>query len=781
MPDRPASTPPGADPNPASRPAPSPASRSVSWPVSWPARFRPSRRGFLIGSGAALGLVVGYAVWPRRYPGGWVAGAGETLLGPWVKIGAGGRVTVAVPQAEMGQGVFSAFAQIVADELGADWSMMAVEPAPFHPAYANIGLAREAAAGLPSPLRGLAEYLGAEAIRRFNVHMTAGSNSVRNYEPLLRAAAAEARQRLIAAAAKQWGVSASLPDTLNGAVVYKANRMAFAEAVALVDAAADPPAAKLRAPEARLLVGRALPRIDLPPKVDGSARFGADVRLPDMVYAAIRHGPVGGRLERAAAADTVLAGGVVLVEGPNWVATSGITNWEARRALAAVEAEFVVDGRAAGPWIEEELLEAARAGDGGGKVAGHGDVEGPLAAESGVVVAEYRLPFLAHASLEPMTATARVLDDQVEVWGPTQSLTVAHERVAAALGVDDSLVVVHPTLVGGGFGRNIEADAMVEAVLIARAVGKPVQLTWSREEDLGSDQYRPPVAARLRGAVKDGAIAAFEARVAAPSLGASFLARNFPALAPAADKPSAREIEGLDRIPYRTAAFRAVHVPLLQPAPLGYWRSVGHSFSAFVVESFLDELAEAAAADPLEFRLRLLDGKPRHQKVLRAVAAATGWGDETAGAAVAPGFARGLALAEGFGSVVATVVTAGVVDGQVRIAGVTSAIDCGPVVAPDGVRAQVEGANVMGLSAALHEAVTFEDGEARERNFDSYRLARMADLPSTIEVVLVESEAALGGVGEAGVPPAAPALANALARATGKRARTLPLAGFYES
>ena len=280
----------------------------------------------------------------------------------------------------------------------------------------------------------------------------------------------------------------------------------------------------------------------------------------------------------------------------------------------------------------------------------------------------------------------------------------------------------------------------------------------------------------MRAVVEAGAIHAWEARVAAPSLAASFLSRNLPMLAPAADKPAAHDIEGLDHIPYRTDSFRAVHLPLVQPVPLGYWRSVGHSFSTFVVDSFIDELADAAGADPLEFRLRLLDGQPRHQNVLRTVAGAAGWGDP-----VPAGQGRGLALAESFGSVVATVVTAAVVEGKVQILNVASAIDCGPVVSPDGVRAQVQGGTVMGLSAALGEAVHFEEGEAVERNFDSYRLARMADLPSTIEVVLVEDgETALGGVGEAGVPPAAPALANALAKATGKRARNLPLAGVYE-
>ncbi len=732
-------------------------------------RYLPSRRGFLIGTGAAIGLVVGYAIWPRDYPGGMTAHDGETLLGPWVKIGSDGQVTVPVPQAEMGQGVWSGFAQIVADELGADWRRMAVEPAPFHPAYANMAMARDGAAGLPPMVRGLVRRVGEEVVRRLDIHLTGGSTSIRSFHDDLRLAAAEARQRLVAAVAREWEVSADLLDTQNGHVVYKANRMAFADAVKLVDPSAEPPPAKLRPEKSRLLAGRALPRIDLPPKVDGSAQYGADVRIPGMVFAAIRHGPVSGRLKAATAPK-----GVALVKGPNWVATTGPTNWEARRALDSVKAEFVAEGRAAGPWIATELEKAAR-GTGGKAVAERGNVDDPLGNASGVVTAEYRLPYLAHTCMEPMTATARIVGGQAEVWGPTQSLTLAHWQVADALGVDANAVTIYPTMMGGGFGRKSEPDAMVEAVLIAKAVGKPVQLTWSREEDIGSDRFRPPVAALMRGKLDGADIAAWEARVAVPTLGASFMGRNVPKFAaPDPEKPNAHDIEGLDETPYTVGAFRAVHVPVAQPAPLGYWRSVGHSFSGFVKESFIDELAAAAGADPLSFRLRLLENQPRHARVLRAAADAANWTEP------APkGFARGLAVHECFGSIAAMVVTAGIVGGRIRIIEVASAIDCGRVVAPDSVRAQLQGAAVMGLSAALGEEVTFADGEAEQRNFHSYTVARMADMPSRFVTVLVESGEALGGVGEPGLPPAAPALANALAKATGKRARTLPLAGLY--
>lgn len=732
------------------------------------ARFVPSRRGFLIGTGAAIGLVVGYALWPRQWPNAWSATEGETLLGPWVKIGPDGRVTVPVPQAEMGQGVLSGFAQIVADELGAAWRMMGVEPAPWHPVYANVGMAHLGAEGLPPMLRGIGARVGEEAIRRLNMHLTGGSTSVKAFHDQLREAAAEARQRLVLAAAKEWGVSADDVDTAENFVIYKANRMAFADAVKLVDPEADAPRAELRPEGSRRLAGKQLPRIDLPPKVDGSARFGADVRVPGMVFAAIRHGPVGGAKLVSASAPK----GVTLVKGPSWVAAIGPTSWHAARALDQVEASFSVEGRKAGPWIADELAKAT-AGTGGEVVGEDGDVEPRLGAAP--VTAEYSLPFLAHAAMEPMTATARVADGQAEVWGPTQSLTLAHHQVADALGIETDAVAIHPTLIGGSFGRKSEADAMVEAALIAKAVGKPVQLLWSREEDMGAGCYRPPVHARMRGAVTpERGIAAWDARVAVPDASNSFMKRAMPSFASDEASASGRAMEGLERIPYATDAFRAVHIPLEQPVPLGFWRSVGHSFSGFVVESFVDELAAAAGADPLNFRLDLLKDKPRHAAVLKAAAEAGRWGD-----ASPKGFARGIAVHESFGSIAAMVVEAGIVDGQVRILEVATALDCGRAIAPDSVRAQLEGAAIMGLSAAIGEAVTFEEGEAQERNFHMYPVMKMADSPVRLATVIVTSGGPLGGVGEPGLPCAAPALANALAKATGKRARSLPLAQVY--
>jgi isoquinoline 1-oxidoreductase beta subunit len=725
-------------------------------------RLLPSRRAFLVGATATVGLVLGFALWPRRYPAAWSAAEGETLFNAFLKIGADGRVTIAVPQAEMGQGAWSGLAQILADELGADWRMVGVEPAAFHPDYAHVGLVRAGTAGLPPMLREVAAFAGETAIRRLNLHMTGGSTSVKGYHDTLREAGAAARAMLVDAAARAWAVDPARLDTRGGFVVYGARRMPLGEAAALVDPARPAAQAALRPAAARPLVGRPVPRLDIPPKVDGSARFGADVRLPGMVYAAIRHGPVGGRLVAAEAPE-----GVQMVKGPNWVAATGPTTFEAMRALAAVRPRFAIEGRPAGDWIRAGVRHAL--GREGGEIAREGDVEAALGARAHV--AEYAVPFLAHACMEPMVAAARVVDGMADVWGPTQSLTLATWAVADALGLDQSAVTIHPTLLGGGFGRKAETDAMVEAALIARALGRPVLLQWSREEDSHADMFRPPAAARLSGALdRSGGIAALEVKIAVPSLSGSFMRRNMPRLAPESDRSNAMALEGATGLPYRVGAFRAEHVAVAQPVPLGYWRSVGHSYTAFFVESFIDELAAEAGADPLAFRLSLLDAEGAHARVLRAVAEASGWS-----APLAPGFGRGVALHESFGSIVAQVVEAGAVGGEVRIARVTTAIDCGQAINPDSVKAQMEGGAIFGLTAALWGETGFDEGMARERNFDRLRMLKLAETPE-FQTVILSSARPLGGVGEPGTPPAAPALANALFAATGVRARELPLA-----
>lgn len=729
--------------------------------------FQVTRRGLLLGVGGTLGIAVGYALWPRSYPGGMVTPGGETSFGPWLRIAPDGRTTVAVPQAETGQGVLSVFAQIVADELGADWRLMAVEPAQWHPIYANATALREVAAGLPRGPALLARYLPGETAERRNFQLTALSTSVRNYRHGLRVAAAQARAVLLAAAADKWGVAVSELDTAGGQVHYKANRMNFAEAVRLADAKRTLPEAELRRGR---LSGRRLPRLDLPPKVDGRARFGADVRIPGLVYAAIRHGPVGGALASARA-----AAGVRIVKGPNWVATIGPTNWHARQQLAKITAEF--HQPAAGPVDNDAMqrqLARAADGDGGDVVLQRGDVDAALAAGGDPDIdTHYELAAIAHAAAEPLVATARLAAGRAEIWGPTQAAGFAHRRVAEALELPVDAVTVYPTLVGGA-GRAIEPDAMVEAALIARATGRPVQLGWSRAADFQASRPRPPAIARVRARMDGTRIAAIDIRVATPVLLAAILGRQLPDAAPSADAGNRFDMAGLVASPYASEALRITHAPVPLPLPSGYWRGGPHAMAAFVGESLMDELAAISGADPVEFRLAHLADQPRHARTLRAAAHAAGWSTPPA-----RGVGRGIALHAGFGSVAAMVVTAGVEAGRVRIQDVAIAIDCGHAIAPDSVRAQLQSAAVQGLSTALGERLEYRDGFAVQRDFDQYPLLRLADAPRRITTVLVTSDAGIGGVSEVALPLAAPALANALARATSQRARQLPLAASY--
>ncbi len=721
-----------------------------------------SRRQLLVAAGVGGGLAIGWAVWPRRPGRAWTAGPGEQVINAYVKIGADGRVTVAVPQAEMGQGIWSGIAQIVADELGADWRAVGVEPAPLAPAYANHGMLIDQVAGMPAAMRGIAEWGGGKLIDAFDFQITGGSTSIRGFEMPLRAAGATAREMLCRAAARRWGVDWYDCDTADGFVIHKANKLSFADvakAASLEDATNSP---ALR--DKPVLSGQPLPRLDIPSKTDGSARFGADVRLPGMVYAAIAQGPLGatiGKIDKSG-----LPAGATLVEGPDFVAVVAGGWFAAKTALETLTITYKPAAKPAGPWIEAGLHAAlATPGD---VVLTEGDVAAGLTGP-GAITADYHLPFLAHACMEPMTATARLEHGKCEVWAPTQSATLANWAVAKAVGVAEADVTIYPTLLGGGFGRKVEKDACAQAAFIAKAVGKPVQLIWSREEDFGHDMWRPPVAARLHGRATANGVAAWDAHLAVPDVGASFMGRNLPAMG-GSPKTGAGAIEGSVHLPYAIDAMRVAHSLADCPVPLGFWRSVGNSFSGFITESFLDELAHAAGADPGQFRLMLLKDKPRHAAVLRAALKAGGPLGQ-----ISPGTGRGVALVESFGSIVAQVAEVTVKGDDIKVTQVWAAVDCGRTINPDSVRAQIESGILYGLTAALHGRVSFAGGEAEQRNFDTYPILGLAAAPA-IDVTIIASSLPPGGVGEPGTPPIAPAVANALFAATGRRARTLPLA-----
>jgi len=698
------------------------------------------------------------------------------LINAYLKIGADGRVTVAVPQAEMGQGIWSALAQIIADELGADWQAVGVEPAPLGPDYANPGLTLDAAAHQNEPMRSLVLGAGRRIASSLDFQITGGSNSVRAWEMPLREAGAVARELLIKAAARRWAVDWQDCDTGQGFVFYKANRLPFHAVVADINPDDAPDTPSLR--EQRRLAGTPVTRLDIPSKVDGSARFGIDVRLPGLAFAAIMQGPIGAT--RAGIANTPLPRGVRLVVTDDFVACVADSWFAAHKALSALNIQWTPGSDAPGPW-QEAAVKGALADDGkpfgptgqiGKVVRDDGDVEAVLTGKP-VVTAGYSLPFLAHACLEPMTATARISDGRAEIWAPTQSASLAARAVARALDIDSDDVIIHPTLLGGGFGRKVEGDACAQAAIIAREVGRPVQLIWSREEDFAHDMFRPAVAARLHGRASADGIIGWNAAIAVPDVGAHFAGRNIGSLL---GRPSAGAgaIEGAVALPYAIADIRVQHCLADCAAPLGFWRSVGHSFTGFVVESFVDELAVSAGADPGQFRLAMLKDKPRHAAVVAAVLEMGGPLGRDTDEAGGPKRARGLALVESFGSIVAQIAEVEVVPGQrPRVTSVWAAIDCGRVINPDTVAAQVEGGIVFGLSAALFGRITFKAGGVEQTNFHAYPLITMADCPE-IEVRIIASDADPGGVGEPGTPPIAPAVANALFAATGQRWRNLP-------
>ena len=722
--------------------------------------MRLSRRTLLVTAAAGTGLAIGWAVWPRGRGAAFAAGPGETAINAFLKIGADGRVIVAVPQAEMGQGIWSGLAQIAADELGADWNAVGVEPAPLGPDYGNKVMLTDTVGGMPGAFRGIAGFVGGKVIEYFEMQITGGSTSVRGFELPLRAAGAAGREMLCRAAARRWDVDWQDCDTKNGFVVHKANRLAFADVVK--DAVAEDAPASPTLRTVPQLTGKPVLRLDIPAKTDGSARFGADVRLPGMMYAAIRHDPFGA--VRTGVDKTALPVTARLVEGPDFIAVVADGWFAAKMALEAVTPAYKPAAKPAGPWIEAGLKAALKGA--GNVVEDEGDVA--AAAGKGAISADYTLPFLAHACMETMTATVRIADGKVEVWAPTQSASLSQWAAARALGVEDAAVTVYPTLIGGGFGRKIETDAVAAAALIARAAGRPVQLIYSREEDFGRDMWRPAVAARLKGAATANGVTAWDSHVAVPDVASSVVGRNLPKLA-GEPKTGAAAIEGSAHLPYAIANIRVAHSLAECPVPTGFWRSVGHSFSGFLTESFTDELAHSAGADPGAFRLAMLADKPRHAAVLRAVLKAGGpLGLQS------PGVGRGVALVESFGSIVAQIAEVVVTPEGFRVSRVWAAVDCGRTINPDSVRAQIESGINYGLSAALNGRVSFAAGEAVERNFDTAPVLMLADAPA-IEVIIIASTESPGGVGEPGTPPIAPAVANALFAATGQRRRDLPL------
>lgn len=751
-----------------------------------------NRRGWLLGTAAAGALLVGWVVSPQRSRLGlgslMQAGDGDVALNGWIKILPDGSVVLAMPRSEMGQGVHTALPMLAAEELDVPLSAMRIEQAGADAIYGNVAMLmgslpfhpdekdREDGFGRVKAARWMVGKLG----RELGINATGGSSSVADAWEVVRFAAATARASLLGAASLQWKLPLEELRVSNGMISHPSGRSAPYGELARFAAATPPGAVQLKEPKAWRVIGRPAPRLDVPDKVNGLARFGMDVRLPGMRYAALKLCPMlGGAPGRVDAQAALAMPGVErIVMLPAYAgSTAGFavvanSYWLAQRAADAVEVEWRprAGGNVDSRRVARQLEEAVKSRE-GHAFHGRGDVVQAQSEGARTIEAWYSAPYLAHATLEPMNATALVAGGRVQLWVPTQVPQMCRAVAARIARVPVDKVDVHVTLLGGGFGRRLEVDYAAHAVRVAMDLpGVPVQLVWSREEDTTHDFYRPMQVARLRATLdRNGQPSALQIKSAGDAISPRWIERGMPALAGPVDLPDKTAAEGLFDQPYRFRHQKMEHVFTRSGVPVGFWRSVGHSHNAFLLESFMDEIAAELQRDPLELRRSLLHGAARHLAVLDLAATRSGWGQP-----LPAGRARGLALHESFGSIVAEVAEVSLEAGQPRVHRVVCAIDCGVAVNPNIVAQQMESAVIFGLTAALHGRIDIHDGVVQQGNFPSYPMVRLAAAP-LVETWIVPSERPPSGVGEPGVPPLAPAVANALFALTRQRYRSLPL------
>ena len=689
-------------------------------------------------------------------------------LATWVRVTPTGDVVAIVPHADLGQGTHTALAMMLAEELDADWSRVRVEEAPATDDYANGHVLRGFFGGalqLPRMLDRGADWSAFKLTQLLDFQITGGSVSVRGTGWYgMRIAGAAARDMLLRAAAARWSVPVAELSTADSRVSHTASgRSAGYEELIEAAIQLEPPQRPaLKAPADYRIVGTPRHRLDVPAKVDGTAVYAVDVRLPGMLHAALMAAPVfGGRLESVDSATAMARAGVKrVVELEQAVAVVAETHWQAQTALAALSPRFGTAGHesfTSAAWSDQQqqTLRTER-GDNDHSV---GDVDAALVEGSRRIEADYRVPYLYHATMEPMCATVRIADGRAEIWTGVQDPLQTRRRVAKVSGIDAERVTVHNHPSGGGFGRRmpLEGDYVEQATCIAMAMAPaPVKLMWSREQDVRHGFYRPAVSARFEGAVSAaGAPLAWRGRFTGRSEGAA-----------------ARPLYGIPNQDIRS-------VPMQSHVPEGPWRSVAFSQHGFFVEAFFDELAEAAGVDPFEFRVANLGDRPRPRAVLERLKTISGWSTtprSSMDAATGLRRGRGVALIESFGSIVGEVCDVAVAaDGSVRAERVVAVVDCGIVINPDTAKAQIEGGILFGLSAALAEEITLKSGAVVQQNFHDYPLLRLSEAPA-VEVEFITSTAPPGGLGEPGTPPIAAALVNAVFAATGMRVRALPLA-----
>ncbi len=694
------------------------------------------RRDFLQVAGTiGAGLVIGFKIPTRR-------GVAPFAPNAWLRIGTDDSVLVIVDRSEMGQGVTTSLPMLLAEELEADWTKIRFEFAPADKAYIN---------------------------QLFGIQGTGGSSSVRAAWKPLRVAGAQARTMLIAAAAQTWSVEPASCRAETGAVIHAATnrRLSYGALAQRAAALPVPVDVQLKDPKDWRLAGKPTKRLDTRFKVNGTAQFGIDVRVPGMLTAVVARSPVFGGKVRSfdATAAKAIPGVRHVVQISSGVAVVGAGYWPAKQGRDALKVLWDEGPVAQVSSASISSLFAQRATQDGAVARHDGDAIAALTGAAQRVEAVYEMPFLAHATMEPMNCTAHVRADGVDIWAPTQNQTGVQMVGGQIGGVPPEQVAVHTTYLGGGFGRRFELDFIVEALETSKAAGAPVKVIWSREDDIQHAQYRPANYHQLRaGLDASGRPVSWTHRIVAPSI----MARMFPQTVK--NGLDGEAVEGGVGLPY---AIPNVHVDYQLTdtgIPVGFWRSVNNSFNSFAVEGFIDELAVAAKQDPYEYRRGLLANAPRHRGVLELAAAKAGWGT-----ALPSGRGRGIAVYKSFESFAAQVAEVSVSPaGDVRVHRVVCAIDCGMHVNPSTIEAQMQSGIVYGLTAALKGAIDIQGGRVVQSNFHDYQMLRLAEMP-VVEVYIVPSSEEPGGVGEPGTPPIAPAVCNAIFAATGKRIRRLPI------
>lgn len=723
-----------------------------------------SRRRFILGTTVVGGgLLIGYAsTRPSKHSIANRDAGDQPYLTTWLRISEDNTVTVIVPHSEMGQGILTSLPMMAADEMDADWNMVHVEQAPATDLFANgvlvKGFAESLGVSVPGFLNGIASAGAMKIAEIMNMQITGGSSSVRfTGEQGMRVAGAAAREMLIKAAAARLDVPESELSTSLSFVNHSASGRSLSYGELASDAARFEPSStpRLKDPKDFTLMGKSIPRIDIPAKVDGTALYGIDAEAPGMLYAAVRTSPVFGNKLSSVNADVALQrrGVVKVVELENAVAVVADNYWRAKQALAALDIRFEeTENNQVNTQSIYAQYDAALLGELSEDVK-EGDAAAALTDAESVVEATYRVPYLAHAAMEPMNCTVHFHNGKCDVWTGTQDNLGIRGRVAKIAEMDENDVTMHAFYLGGGFGRRLPTDTNTidQATLIAKQFDVPVKTVWSREDDIQQDYYRPAVTSKFRGG--------FDANNQLIAWENHYIGKNEPA--EAAHTPYS--------IPNKDIAYAEseTHVPF------GAWRSVAHSQHTFFLESFVDELAHRSGQNPYQFRLNMLADKPRHAAVLKAAAERAGWERN-----LAPGHAQGIALQESFGSIVAQVAEVSITEtGQVRVHRVTCAIDCGRSINPDTVASQAESGVIFGLTAALYGEITIDQGRVMQNNFTDYEMVTLKDAPE-IDIVTVESGESLGGMGEPATPPIAAAVANAVYILTGQRVRELPLKNY---